>query len=169
MLRADADARGATSKYTSALAWLHAIAQLRGGLRMARLREGGAAIRSEREDGMGSGTRRPEKKFCNKCALLHFFLDTVFTELYTFVSCNATCCGIDEISTGRIDNGNEEGSQEGRKEGGQEDSKEEVSTATQHQQATPSGSARALPEVFKTLCSCVSFVPAVFPLCWKAR
>jgi hypothetical protein len=50
------------------------------------------------------------------------FLDTLFREIYTFVSCNESCAAHSLDHRENRQNGNEEGSQESGKEG----SKEEV-------------------------------------------
>ncbi|HYK34685.1 hypothetical protein [Alloacidobacterium sp.] len=58
----------------------------------------------------------------------HFFLDTLFVELYTFVNCSICCCS---TRIGRIDNyGNQESSKEASEEGSEESCKEEVSKET---------------------------------------
>ena len=65
----------------------------------------------------------------------HFFLDTLFRELYTFVNCSICCCS---TRIGRIENyGNQESSKEASEEGSKESCKEEVSKETrQHQRGT---------------------------------
>jgi hypothetical protein len=67
--------------------------------------------------------------------LYHFFLDTLFGELYTFVNCSISCCS---TRIGRIDKyGNQESSKEASEEGSKESCKEEVSKETrQHQRGT---------------------------------
>ena len=67
----------------------------------------------------------PSKKIIAKKS--HFFLDTLFSDFYTFVNCNRSVADSMSHRKGRIDNhGNEKGSQEASKESSEEGSKEEV-------------------------------------------
>jgi hypothetical protein len=81
--------------------------------------------------------------FVEKC---DFFLDTRFSDFYTFVNCNTSVAGSISHRKGRIENhGNEKGSQETGKEGSKEGSKEEVSNSNrQHLR----GTLNAFPLVF---------------------
>jgi hypothetical protein len=67
----------------------------------------------------------PQKNlFVPKC---DFFLDTLFSDFYTFVNCSTSAAGSMSHRKGRIENhGNEKGSQETGKEGSKESRKEEV-------------------------------------------
>jgi hypothetical protein len=67
----------------------------------------------------------PQKNlFSEKC---DFFLDTLFSDFYTFVNCSRSAADSMSHRKGRIDNhGNEKGSQEASKESSEEGSKEEV-------------------------------------------
>jgi hypothetical protein len=66
-----------------------------------------------------------QKLIATKC---YFFLDTLFSELYTFVNCNKVLQSRCHIEKGRIENhGNEKGSQETGQESNKEGREEEVS------------------------------------------
>jgi hypothetical protein len=86
----------------------------------------------------------PTKKIIAKKS--HFFLDTLFSDFYTFVNCNRSVADSMSHRKGRIENhGNEKGSQETGKEGSKEGSKEEVSNSNrQHSR----GTLQAFPLVF---------------------
>jgi hypothetical protein len=71
-----------------------------------------------------TATIRCRNLFLEKC---NFFLDTLFSDFYTFVNCSMSAAGSMSHRKGRIDNhGNEKGSQEASKESSEEGSKEEV-------------------------------------------
>src|SRR6201996_2824273 len=77
-----------------------------------------------------------------------FFLDTIFSGIYTFVNCKVSLAG--SMSTRQRENRNngnqESSSKEASEEGSQENRKEEVSSKRnrQHNRGTP----KASPEVF---------------------
>ena len=63
-----------------------------------------------------------------------FFLDTLFSDFYTFVNCSKYVADSMSHRKGRIENhGNEKGSQETGKEGSKEGSEEEVSKQLKRQ------------------------------------
>jgi len=64
-----------------------------------------------------SWSRSDQKKF----AAASIFLDTLFREIYTFVSCSKSCAAHSLDHRENRQNGNEEGSQESGKEGRKEE------------------------------------------------
>jgi hypothetical protein len=81
-----------------------------------------------------------------------FFLDTLFSDFYTFVNCSRSVADSMSHRKGRIENhGNEKGSQETGKEGSKEGSKEEVSNSNRQHKGER---CKAFPFVFVSSPTC---------------